>query len=174
MSTPHLTPCPSRRFAATTSTAILLTGLLTATGAHADLRWKWQYHSRSTVACGTLQTADRPDAAGYYRILSIAGQRDGVRISGLYPVGQAIPGNGNYRIDNLIKASGREKVTVHGFGFALASGGHANPFYLPGHGYTEVYTQGSNFSEQAVRFSARRQNAVSTASGKPVQPDGCR
>jgi hypothetical protein len=56
----------------------------------------------------------------------------------------------------LDAASGQ--ITVHGLGFSLASGAHANPYFadfLPTPGYMEVFTQGSTFvSEVPVSFKA--------------------
>lgn len=126
--------------------------------AHADTTWHWQYSGAGVAASGTLLTKDTPDAAGFYKVLSITGSRDGDAITGLYPTGSAIPGNEPYAVDNLLRVEGTNgQITVHGLGFSLASGAHANPYFadfLATPGYMEVFTQGSAFSEVPVTFTA--------------------
>jgi hypothetical protein len=51
-----------------------------------------------------------------------------VAITGLQPTGTPIPGNEPYAVDNLVSAV-EPRLTVHGFGFSLANGDYANPFY---------------------------------------------
>ena len=53
---------------------------------------------------------------------------NGVAITGLQPAGTSIPGNDGYPVDGLIKAEAPQ-LSLHGFGYALADGTYANPFY---------------------------------------------
>lgn len=128
-----------------------------ANAAHADTVWNWRYSGSGIDASGTLRTADAADANGFYQILAISGSRNGDLITGLIPTGTAIPGNEPYAVDNLIKIGSAGQISVEGFGYALASGGYANPYFadfLSPPSYSEVFTQGPAFSEQAVTFSA--------------------
>ena len=125
--------------------------------AHADKTWHWRYSGNSINASGTLVTSDTQNADGFYQILSIAGSRNGDAIVGLYPAGQAIPGNAPYAIDNFIRIGSAGRITVKGFGYALASGAHANPYFADSNshpGYNEVFTQGKAFVEQPIEFTA--------------------
>lgn len=131
--------------------ALALTGT-----ARADTAWEWHYAGTGITAGGTLTTGDAPDAQGFYEVLSVSGTRNGDVITGLYPTGQAIPGNEPYTLDNLIRP-GPEGLTVHGLGFAMASGTYANPFFatfLSRPGYLEVLTGPGTYSELPIQFSA--------------------
>jgi hypothetical protein len=79
-------------------------------------------------ASGTFTTNDAPDGAGFYQIVRISGTDNGATITGLQPTGTAIPGNEPYAVDNLVSAV-EPRLTTHGFGFSLANGNNANPFY---------------------------------------------
>lgn len=123
----------------------------------ADTIWQWQYSGTGIEARGTLTTDDAADAEGFRLITAITGIRNGDLITGLYPTGSAIPGNEPYALDNLIRIDGAGQITVHGFGFATAGGGYANPFYadfLATPGYVEVFTTASSFSEVPISFLA--------------------
>lgn len=136
--------------------ALVLIGALSAQQARAMV-WNWSYSGSAITADGSFLTSDVPDAGGYYEILSIMGNRNGDAIVGLYPTGSAIPGNEPYAIDNLIRISGLGQITLEGFGYSLASGAHANPYFadfLSPPAYSEVFTQGSTFSEQPISFNA--------------------
>jgi hypothetical protein len=114
-----------------------------AVPAHASTTWLWNYAGTGVTASGTLSTADTPDAAGFYQIVSITGSRNGDTITGLFPTGSAIPGNEPFVIDNLIRMDGPGQLTVEGFGYSLASGAYANPYYadfLSPPSYSEVFT----------------------------------
>lgn len=137
--------------------AILLAAIGVSIGAEAAITWHWRYAGHGTVACGVLQTADTPDASGHYTVLRISGQRGADPIAGLFPTGQAIPGNEPYAVDNLIKLDKDGQLTQHGLGFALSSGGHANPYFSPESGYSEVFTTPSSFREVPVQFKATQQ-----------------
>lgn len=71
---------------------------------------------------------DKPDAEGFYVITGINGQANGVAITGLQPAKTAIPGNEGWPVDNRVRAKAPE-LSIGGFGFALADGSFANPFY---------------------------------------------
>lgn len=132
-------------------------GILAAQHAVADTTWTWSYAATDITASGTFTTSGTADADGFHQITAITGSRNGDAITGLYPTGSAIPGNEPYALDNLIRVAAQGQVTVHGFGYATASGGHANPFYadfLSPPVYTEVFTTASSFSEVPITFSA--------------------
>jgi hypothetical protein len=146
--------------------SLALCGSLAVTEASANTIWQWSYSGTGIDAKGILTASDTADSNGYYPILSISGKRNGDTISGLYPTGTAIPGNEPYAIDNLIKVGSSGQLTSEGFGYTLASGAHANPYFadfLFPQVYVEVFTQGSNFSEPTIVFSASQVPEASTA-----------
>jgi hypothetical protein len=80
----------------------------------------------------------------------------GATITSLQPTGTAIPGNEPYAVDNLVSAV-EPRLTTHGFGFSLANGNYANPFYN-GTSYYEYlsvppYVNGAG-PEKPVSFAA--------------------
>ncbi len=106
------------------------------------LRWAWQYSATdggSPVAKGRLWTSSRPTRDGFYRVKTIKGNRDGVKIASLLPAGTAIPGNIDtitgqpYLGDNLIRpqdsGSDRPQLTIGGINFSLKDGSFSNLFY---------------------------------------------
>jgi hypothetical protein len=125
--------------------------------AGADMTWQWHYTGAGIDAGGTLTTAAAADADGFHPITAITGSRNGDAITGLYPTGSAIPGNEPYALDNLIRLGGPGQITVHGFGFSLASGAYANPYFadflIPA-AYSEVLTTATSFSEVPITFTA--------------------
>ncbi|MBS0372470.1 MAG: PEP-CTERM sorting domain-containing protein [Proteobacteria bacterium] len=132
-------------------------GALLTPVAHADALWHWRYEGQGIHASGTFTATDTADAAGFHHITDITGERNSDPITRLYPTGQAIPGNEPYAVDNLVRPGDKGQLTLHGFGFALASGAHANPFFDPARpapGYMEVLITPAGFREQPVRFSA--------------------
>jgi hypothetical protein len=102
--------------------------LMHAHSAKALLLWNWGYSGAGVSASGTFTTNDAPDAAGFYQIVGITGTDNGAAIAALQPTGTPIPGNEPYAVDNLVSAV-EPRLTAHGFGFALANGDYANPFY---------------------------------------------
>lgn len=142
-------------FAALTAALALATGC-----AQASIAWNWSYAGAGIHASGLLSTSDTSDPDGFYEVLSISGSRNGVAISGLFPTGQAIPGNEPFTLDNLIRSTGPSQLTVHGLGFALADGSYANPFYadfLSPAIHLEVLTKGKSLlSELPIAFIATR------------------
>ena len=124
--------------------------------AEALLLWNWSYSGTGVSASGTLTTNDAPDGAGFYQIVGITGDDNGVTITGLQPTGTAIPGNEPHAVDNLVSAA-EPHLTTHGFGFSQANGNYANPFYN-GSSYYEYlsvppYVNGAG-PERSVSFSA--------------------
>ena len=92
------------------------------------LEWRWSYQGEGVAASGAFTTKDTPNADGFYEITRVTGEANGVAITGLQPPGTSIPGNDGYPVDNLIRAEA-PRLTLHGFGYALADGTYANPFY---------------------------------------------
>lgn len=145
------------RISKLTIAVLVATLSLSLSDAQASTMWNWNYSGTGISAGGFLLTTDAPDASGYYQILSITGSRNGIPIVNLYPTGQAIPGNEPYKLDNLIRVDGPGQISVHGFGFSLTSGAYVNPYFadfLSPPAYSEVFTQGSTFSELPITFSA--------------------
>jgi len=86
------------------------------------------YRGKGIEAQGLLKIGDRLGDDKARPILSICGKRNGIPITGLWPSGQAIPLNDGYPIDNLVFLH-HPFLTGHGFGFTLADGTFANPFF---------------------------------------------
>jgi hypothetical protein len=124
--------------------------------AEALLLWNWRYSGAGVSASGTFTTNDATDGVGFYQIVGISGADNGVRISGLQPTGTAISGNEPYVVDNLVSAA-EPHLTTHGFGFSLANGNYANPFYKTSSYYEHLsvppYINGAG-PERPVAFSA--------------------
>jgi hypothetical protein len=137
--------------------SLLIVSTLAASSAEA-LEWRWSYQGEGVSATGTFTTADAPDADGFYEIAAISGQANGVAIAGLQPAGTSIPGNDGYPVDNLVRTTAPQ-LSKHGFGYALANGTYANPFYgahfVPP-GYYDFFSDPANRKtrEPAVTFSA--------------------
>ncbi|WP_034412735.1 PEP-CTERM sorting domain-containing protein [Derxia gummosa] len=135
----------------------LVAGIAAAPAARAAT-WSWSYTGAGISAGGSLDVSDTADASGFHEILGITGERNGVAITGLWPSGSAIPGNEPFALDNVIRLGSDGQITVHGFGYSLASGAYANPYwadFLAPPVYQEVYTVGTTFvSELPVVFSA--------------------
>jgi hypothetical protein len=130
---------------------------LIAQGAEA-LEWRWSYRGEGVTASGGFTTQDAPNADGFYEITAISGEANGVAISGLETAGTAVPGNDGYPVDNLIRAE-TPRLTEKGFGYALANGTYANPFYGAHFAKPDYYAFFYNpakgkTSEPAVAFTA--------------------
>ena len=137
--------------------ALFVAGALSVHNAKAEKIWNWSYAGSNIAASGTFTTSETMDSQGFYQIYSIAGHRNGELITGLHPIGSAIPGNEPYTIDNLIRIGAQGQLTTHGFGFSTVSGNYTNPFFadfLATPGYMEVFTTSSTYSELPVTFSA--------------------
>jgi hypothetical protein len=130
--------------------------LMHGQSAKAVLLWNWSYSGAGVSASGTFTTNDAPDAAGFYQIVGITGTDNGATITGLQPTGTPIPGNEPYAVDNLVSAV-EPRLTAHGFGFSLANGDYANPFYNGSNYYEYLsvppYQNGAG-PERPVSFSA--------------------
>ena len=136
----------------------LLTGAALAALPAEALEWRWSYQGEGVTASGAFTTKDAPDADGFYEITGITGEANGVAIKGLQPPGTSIPGNDGYPVDDLIRAEGPQ-LSMHGFGYALADGTYANPFYGAHFNPPGVYAffsdpKNRKTSEPAVRFAA--------------------
>jgi hypothetical protein len=136
----------------------LLVGAALAAQRAEALEWRWSYQGEGVEASGSFTTKDTPNADGFYAITGIAGEANGVAISGLQALGTSIPGNDGYPVDNLVGAEGPQ-LTLHGFGYALANGTYANPFYGAHFVPPGVYAffsdpKNRKTSEPLVRFAA--------------------
>jgi hypothetical protein len=130
--------------------------LMHGQSAKALLLWNWSYSGAGVSASGTFTTNDAPDAAGFYQIVGITGTDNGAAITRLQLTGTPIPGNEPYAVDNLVSAV-EPRLTAHGFGFSLANGDYANPFYNGSNYYEYLsvppYVNGAG-PERQVSFSA--------------------
>ena len=106
----------------------LLTGAALVVLPAEALEWRWSYQGQGVTASGAFTTTDTPNADGFYEITGINGEANGVAITGLQPAGTSIPGNDGYPVDSFVRAEAPQ-LSLHGFGFALADGTYANPFY---------------------------------------------
>jgi hypothetical protein len=136
----------------------LLLGAALLTGKVQALEWRWSYQGEGIAASGTFVTTDAPDARGFYEITAITGETNGVAIAGLQPQGTAIPGNDGYPVDNLIRTAAPQ-LTKNGFGYAMADGTYANPFYGAHFANPDTYAffsdpKNRRTSEPAVAFTA--------------------
>lgn len=141
--------------------------------ANAALVWTWDYDGPGVSASGSFTTGDTADASGYVTITSISGQRNGIAITGLQAAGTPIPGNAPFAVDNLVRETS-PFLTVEGFGFSLADGTFANPFFasfLATPGHLEFFSAppfgsaGPEDSEVAINFRAA---VVRTAVPEPA------
>jgi hypothetical protein len=106
----------------------LAIGAALLAGAAQAATWKWSYQGEGVTASGGFVTKDAPDADGFYEITAISGEANGVAIARVQPAGTSIPGNDGYPVDNLVRTAAPQ-LSKHGFGYALADGTFANPFY---------------------------------------------
>ena len=107
--------------------ALVIAAALVALPAEA-LEWRWSYQGEGVAASGSFTTTDTPNADGFYEITKIKGEANGIAITGLQPAGTSIPGNDGYPVDGLVRTEAPH-LSLHGFGYALANGTYANPFY---------------------------------------------
>ena len=108
--------------------ALALAVAMVAGQAEASMQWRWTCKGEGIDAAGAFTTGDTPDADGYYAITGVTGEANGVAITGLQPARTAIPGNEGWPVDNLVRSK-PPQLSPGGFGFALADGSYANPFY---------------------------------------------
>jgi hypothetical protein len=122
------------------------------------LEWRWSYQGEGVMASGAFTTKDARNADGFYEIIGIKGEMNGVAITGLQPAGTSIPGNDGYPVDSLVKTEAPQ-LSLHGFGYVLADGTYANPFYgdhfVPP-GVYAFFSDSANrkTSEPLVKFTA--------------------
>ena len=136
----------------------LLTGAALAALPAEALEWKWSYQGEGVTASGAFTTKDAPNADGFYEITGVTGEANGVAIKGLQPPQTSIPGNDGYPVDDLVRSEGPQ-LSLHGFGYALADGTYANPFYGAHFAKPDYYAFFSDpanrrTNEPAVRFTA--------------------
>jgi hypothetical protein len=122
------------------------------------LEWRWSYQGQGVTASGAFTTTDTPNADGFYEITGINGEANGVAITGLQPAGTSIPGNDGYPVDGFVRTEAPQ-LSLHGFGFALADGTYANPFYGDHFVPPGVYAffsdpKNGKTSEPLVKFTA--------------------
>ncbi len=122
------------------------------------LEWRWSYQGDGVTASGALITKDTPNADGFYEITGIKGEMNGVAITGLQPPGTSIPGNDGYPVDGLVRTEAPQ-LSAQGFGYALADGTYANPFYGDHFAPPGVYAffsdpKNRKTSEPLVKFAA--------------------
>ena len=122
------------------------------------LEWRWSYQGEGVTASGAFTTTDTPNADGFYEITGINGEANGVAITGLQPAGTSIPGNDGYPVDGFVRTEAPQ-LSLHGFGFALADGTYANPFYGDHFVPPGVYAffsdpKNGKTSEPLVKFTA--------------------
>ena len=138
--------------------SLVISAALIAQSAEA-LEWRWSYQGEGVAASGAFTTKDTPNADGFYEITAIKGEANGVAITGLQPAGTSIPGNDGYPVDNFVRTDAPQ-LTLHGFGYALANGTYATPFYGAHFAKPDYYAFFSDpasrkTSEPAVTFSAK-------------------
>src|SRR5271167_3738085 len=101
--------------------ALLLVGLAALVALPAEaLEWRWSYQGEGVEASGAFTTKDARNADGFYEIIGVKGEMNGVAITGLQPAGTSIPGNDGYPVDNFVRTDAPQ-LTLHGFGYALAN-----------------------------------------------------
>lgn len=122
----------------------------------ARLKWLWQTsNSRAETPSGRgrLFTQGKPNQDGFYRVTSIKGHVDGIKIDKLLPAGTGIPGNVDtitgtpYLGDNLLRPksfkSSKAQLTDGGLVFSLKDESYSNFFYgtyPPQPSYYEFHT----------------------------------
>lgn len=141
----------------TVALSVLVGAALLAESAQA-LEWRWSYQGEGVAASGAFTTKDTPNADGFYEIIAITGEANGVAITGLQPSGTSVPGNDGYPVDNLVRIDA-PRLTMHGFGYALANGTYANPFYGAHFAKPDYYAFASDpatrrTAEPSVAFTA--------------------
>jgi hypothetical protein len=122
------------------------------------LEWRWSYQGEGVTASGAFTTTDTPNADSFYAITGIKGEANGIAITGLQPAGTSIPGNDGYPVDGFVRTEAPQ-LSLHGFGFALADGTYANPFYGDHFVPPGVYAffsdpKNGKTSEPLVKFTA--------------------
>jgi hypothetical protein len=107
---------------------LLLGAAMVAGDAEAAMRWRWKCAGPGFEAKGEFTTENKPGPDGFYSITGVTGEANGVPIVRVQPAKTAIPGNEGWPVDNLIRKA-KPQLSPGGFGFALADGSFANPFF---------------------------------------------
>ena len=148
------------RMALKLALALALGAALVGPRAAASMQWRWSCNGPGLDASGAFTTTDTPNAEGFYTITAVSGAANGVAITALQPADTAIPGNAGYPVDNLVR-SRAPQLGEGGFGFALADGSYANPFYgarFEPPGFLAVLSDPTHgkWREPRVEFEAER------------------
>ncbi len=96
--------------------ALALGAAFAASAAEASMRWRWTCVGQGFEAKGLLTTGDAPDGDGFYPIIGVTGEANGVAITGLQAAKTAIPGNEGWPVDNLVRLQAPQ-LSPGGFGF---------------------------------------------------------
>ena len=156
--------------------ALASSAMLSAPSAAVTWDWRYSYDGKAEqpdwsgetlfpgkiLASGTLTTSDRVDNNGFYKILSISGQRNGVAIAGLMPTGTSPPPydrENKFPTDSLIRPplSGEYQLARFGFGYRLQTGEYVTVFFSPWWrppGVLEFYSNAPVIHEGPVEFKA--------------------
>jgi hypothetical protein len=154
-------PMPAKSQAQQTVLRFALALIAAAFVASAEAsEWRWSYQAEGVTASGDFTTKDAPNPDGFYEITGIKGEMNGVAITGLQPAGTSIPGNDGYPVDGLVRTEAPQ-LSLHGFGYALADGTYANPFYGAHFVPPGVYAffsdpKNRKTSEPLVKFTATK------------------
>lgn len=128
---------------------VLLAATLAFSGwglAHADQTWAFSYSGGSVTASGTFTTASA--APGAQDVLSISGERNGVAIVGLVPLGTDL----NYIYDNQFDATAPH-FTDAGLLMAMDGGQpNVNLYFFEGDFY-DLFDDGGIFEPTPVSFN---------------------
>lgn len=122
--------------------------------------WRWSFHGPGVSGSGGFTTGDKADPDGFSEITRISGEVNGVAITGLQAAGTAIPGNEGYPVDSLVRMA-EPQLSKNGFGYALADGSYANPFYGAHFAKPDFYLfisdpKTGKTNEPAIVFSATK------------------
>jgi hypothetical protein len=109
-----------------------------------------------------LESSDTADSNGFYKILAISGQRNGVAIVGLMSMGTSPPPydqNNKFPTDNLLRppVSGESQLARFGFGYRLQTGEFVTVFFAPWWrppNVLEFYSKLPTINEGPVEFKA--------------------
>ncbi len=148
--------------------------MLSTPGAALTWDWRYSYDGKAEqpswsseplfpgkiLASGTLTTSEKADSNGFYKIQSIAGQRNGVAIAGLMPTGASPPPydrDNKFPTDSLIRPprSGESQLARFGFGYRLKTGEYVTVFFPPGGGRRAC----SSFTPTCPRSTKDRWNS---------------